>query len=155
MSKPILGIIGGGQLGSMLVIAANKLEIKTVIYCDDIDAPAQNFCNKFIYGNYNDIKKINELNNKKSSLLYSLCLRTSYGGMNGDIQRFQSFIKLWLQYFEKKNDKINLLYEKIRPIRINDEMTTKDIHSSSIDFHIFPVVKNIKKLNPIFQKSLI
>ena len=31
MSKPILGIIGGGQLGSMLAIAANKLEIKTVI----------------------------------------------------------------------------------------------------------------------------
>ena len=29
MSKPILGIIGGGQLGSMLAIAANKLEIKT------------------------------------------------------------------------------------------------------------------------------
>ena len=38
MSKPILGIIGGGQLGSMLAIAANKLEIKTVIFCDDIDA---------------------------------------------------------------------------------------------------------------------
>ncbi len=32
MSKPILGIIGGGQLGSMLVVAANKLEIKTVIF---------------------------------------------------------------------------------------------------------------------------
>ena len=32
MSKPILGIIGGGQLGSMLAIAANKLEIKTVIF---------------------------------------------------------------------------------------------------------------------------
>ena len=43
MSKPILGIIGGGQLGSMLAIAANKLEIKTAIFCDDIDAPAQKF----------------------------------------------------------------------------------------------------------------
>jgi len=48
MSKPILGIIGGGQLGSMLAIAANKLEIKTVIFCDDIDAPAQNFSNDFV-----------------------------------------------------------------------------------------------------------
>jgi len=28
MSKPTLGIIGGGQLGSMLAIAAKKLEIK-------------------------------------------------------------------------------------------------------------------------------
>ena len=51
MSKPILGIIGGGQLGSMLAIAANKLEIKTVIFCDDIDAPAQNFSNDFVHGN--------------------------------------------------------------------------------------------------------
>ena len=54
MSKPILGIIGGGQLGSMLAIAANKLEIKTVIFCDDIDAPAQNFSNGFVHGQYND-----------------------------------------------------------------------------------------------------
>ena len=54
MSKPILGIIGGGQLGSMLAIAANKLEIKTVIFCDDIDAPAQNFSNDFVHGQYND-----------------------------------------------------------------------------------------------------
>ena len=49
-----LGIIGGGQLGSMLSIAAKKLNIKTIIYCDDINAPAQNFCDKFIYGKYND-----------------------------------------------------------------------------------------------------
>ena len=49
MSNPVLGIIGGGQLGSMLAIAANKLEIKTVIFCDDIDAPAQKFSNEFKY----------------------------------------------------------------------------------------------------------
>ena len=44
MSKPVLGIIGGGQLGSMLVTAAKKIGLKTVIFCDDQDAPAQNFC---------------------------------------------------------------------------------------------------------------
>ena len=57
MSDIALGIIGGGQLGSMLAIAAKKLNIKTVIFCDDNDAPAQNFCNKFIFGNYDDKKK--------------------------------------------------------------------------------------------------
>ena len=61
MAKPILGIIGGGQLGSMLSIAANKLNIKTVIFCDDIDAPAQNFSNEFIHGQYDDQNKIKEL----------------------------------------------------------------------------------------------
>ena len=58
MSKSILGIIGGGQLGSMLAIAANKLDIKTIVFSDDADAPAQNFSKEFIHGQYNDQKKI-------------------------------------------------------------------------------------------------
>ena len=60
MSEITLGIIGGGQLGSMMAIAAKKLNIKTIIFCDDVDAPAQNFCNRFINGNYDDKEKINE-----------------------------------------------------------------------------------------------
>jgi len=70
MSKPILGIIGGGQLGSMLAIAANKLEIKTVIFCDDIDAPAQNFSNDFVHGEYNDQNKIQEFLSKVDVVTY-------------------------------------------------------------------------------------
>jgi len=70
MSKPILGIIGGGQLGSMLAIAANKLEIKTVIFCNDIDAPAQNFSNDFVQGEYNDKNKINEFLSKVDVVTY-------------------------------------------------------------------------------------
>ena len=70
MSKPILGIIGGGQLGSMLALAANKLEIKTVIFCDDIDAPAQNFSNGFVHGEYNDQTKIDEFLGKVDVVTY-------------------------------------------------------------------------------------
>ena len=44
----------------MMAIAAKKLNIKTVIFCDDVDAPAQNFCNNFIFGNYDDKAKIAE-----------------------------------------------------------------------------------------------
>ena len=58
MHKPVLGIIGGGQLGSMLAIAAKKIGIKTIIFCDDVNAPAQKYSNEFIYGKYNDLKKI-------------------------------------------------------------------------------------------------
>ena len=60
MSDITLGIIGGGQLGSMLAIAAKKLNIKTIIFCDDVDAPAQNFCDKFIYADYSEKGKIIE-----------------------------------------------------------------------------------------------
>ena len=70
MSKPILGIIGGGQLGSMLAVAAKKLEIKTVIFCDDIDAPAQNFANEFVHGPYNEKNKIREFVNKVDVITY-------------------------------------------------------------------------------------
>ena len=70
MSKPTLGIIGGGQLGSMLSIAASKLGIKTVIFCDDINAPAQNFTDEFIYGEYINQNKINEFVKKVDFITY-------------------------------------------------------------------------------------
>ncbi len=63
MSKT-LGIIGGGQLGSMLSVAAKKLNIKTVIYSDDKDAPGQSFCDEFIFANYDDKNKIYDFANK-------------------------------------------------------------------------------------------
>tara|TARA_E500000178_G_C16981291_1_gene735922 strand:- start:725 stop:1771 length:1047 start_codon:yes stop_codon:yes gene_type:complete len=64
MSKLNLGILGGGQLGSMLATAAKKLDINTIIYCDDKDAPAQKFSDNFLFGNYNDENKISEFINK-------------------------------------------------------------------------------------------
>ena len=70
MSGINLGIIGGGQLGSLLSVAAKKLNIKTIIYCDDIEAPAQNFCEQFIFGDYNDKKKILEFVNKVDLITY-------------------------------------------------------------------------------------
>ena len=60
MSETVLGIIGGGQLGSMMASAAKKLNIKTIIFCDNKDAPAQKFCDQFIYANYEDEKAINK-----------------------------------------------------------------------------------------------
>ena len=51
-SQNVLGIIGGGQLGSMLCQAAKKLNLDTVVLTDDADAPAKNFCDKYIYTDY-------------------------------------------------------------------------------------------------------
>ena len=42
----------------MLSVAAKKINVKTIIYSDDREAPAQHFCDKFIYGQYNDKEKI-------------------------------------------------------------------------------------------------
>ena len=70
MSEITPGIIGGGQLGSMLAIAAKKLNIKTVIFCDDVNAPAQNFCNNFIFGKYNDKDKISKFTDQVDVVTY-------------------------------------------------------------------------------------
>ena len=41
MSKISLGIIGGGQLGSLLCAAAKNLNINTVVISDDEESPAK------------------------------------------------------------------------------------------------------------------
>ncbi len=64
MSKPTIGIIGGGQLGSMLSTAAKNLDLKTVIISDDKSAPAQFFADEFIFCNYDDNIKIEEFCSK-------------------------------------------------------------------------------------------
>ena len=64
MANPILGIIGGGQLGSMLAQAASKIKIKTVIFSDDLESPAKNFADIFIFGKYDNEKKIEEFINQ-------------------------------------------------------------------------------------------
>jgi len=64
MSTPKLGIIGGGQLGSLLSEAAKSLNVETTILTDDINAPAKNFTENFISGNYEDENLINDFINK-------------------------------------------------------------------------------------------
>ena len=66
MSDITLGIIGGGQLGSLLSVAANKLNIDTVIFSDDKNSPAKNF----ISGNYDDEKLIKEFLSKVNVITY-------------------------------------------------------------------------------------
>ena len=64
MSNTTIGIIGGGQLGSMLSSGAKNLNIKTVVISDDKDAPAQFFADEFIFCKYDDDLKIQEFCSK-------------------------------------------------------------------------------------------
>ena len=70
MSDITLGIIGGGQLGSLLSVAANKLNINTVIFSDDNNSPAKYFTKNFISGNYDDEKLIKEFLSKVNVITY-------------------------------------------------------------------------------------
>ena len=64
MPNITLGIIGSGQLGSMLCQAAKKLNIKTVVISDDAQGPAQSFSDQFIFSKYDDQTKIKDFINK-------------------------------------------------------------------------------------------
>ena len=60
MSKDItLGILGSGQLGTELVRSAKKIGInKIIVFSDDKDGPAQNFCDEYIYSDYKNISNL-------------------------------------------------------------------------------------------------
>lgn len=54
-----LGILGGGQLGRMSAEAAQKLGIKTIIYCPEDSTPASQIADQTIQGAYDDKAKLN------------------------------------------------------------------------------------------------
>ena len=53
-----LGIIAGGQLGKMLVLAASNWDIKTFIMDSDDNCPASCVSTKFIKGNPLDFNEV-------------------------------------------------------------------------------------------------
>ncbi len=71
MSKSIsLGVIGGGQLGSLLCAAAKKIKVKSIVLSDDKEGPAKHFCDHFIYSKYEDNEKLKEFISKVDFVTY-------------------------------------------------------------------------------------
>ena len=70
MSISVLGIIGSGQLGSLLCQAAKKLNIKTIVISDDENGPAQKYSDKFIFSKYDNKKKIREFISEVDIITY-------------------------------------------------------------------------------------
>ena len=70
MSISVLGIIGSGQLGSLLCQAAKKLNIKTIVISDDENGPAQNYSGEFIFSQYDNKEKIKEFVSKVDIITY-------------------------------------------------------------------------------------
>lgn len=62
-SKPVppsgtIGIVGGGQLGRMLALAASRLGLKTCIYNDTADAPAFQVTQHALVAPYDDLNML-------------------------------------------------------------------------------------------------
>ena len=70
MTRPIIGILGGGQLGMMLSDAANKIGITTHIYCPEKGCPASEVSDFFTAGNYNNKDEIRKFSNQVDYITY-------------------------------------------------------------------------------------
>tara|TARA_B100000886_G_scaffold313302_1_gene249830 strand:+ start:250 stop:1305 length:1056 start_codon:yes stop_codon:yes gene_type:complete len=70
MKKINLGILGGGQLGSMLCMAAKKLNIYTIVWSDDPTSPAKEFSNEFIFSSYSDNEQLNHFTEKVDKITF-------------------------------------------------------------------------------------
>lgn len=53
-----LGILGGGQLGKMLLTETRKYDVKTHVLDSSADAPSRLACNQFIQGDLNDYEAV-------------------------------------------------------------------------------------------------
>lgn len=53
-----LGILGGGQLGKMLLFETRKFDIQTYVLDPSIDAPCKFACNKFFHGSLTDFEAV-------------------------------------------------------------------------------------------------
>ncbi len=53
-----LGILGGGQLGKMLALAAQNWELETWILDASEDFPAASVCSNFVKGDFNDYNDV-------------------------------------------------------------------------------------------------
>lgn len=65
MDKQVVGILGGGQLGRMLVESANRLNIKTIVLDQGISPAKQiNYHQEHIDGSFKDLDSISKLASK-------------------------------------------------------------------------------------------
>ena len=62
-----LGLLGGGQLGRMFVMAAQSLGYKVVVLDPDPDSPAGRVAEKHVCSQYDDVSALDELGNLSAS----------------------------------------------------------------------------------------
>ncbi len=67
-----LGILGGGQLGKMLLFETRKFDIQTYVLDPQVDAPSSIACNKFFQGDLMDFDTVYEFGKKVDLLTFEI-----------------------------------------------------------------------------------
>ena len=72
LTHPTLGILGGGQLGKMMCLAARRMWINTIVLDPTADCPASGVADKLIVADFKDGKAISELAKSCDFLTYEI-----------------------------------------------------------------------------------
>ena len=67
-----LGIIGGGQLGKMLLSECNKMNIKTHVLDLNEDSPCKKITNKFYCGDFKDFDTVLNFGNECDLITFEI-----------------------------------------------------------------------------------
>lgn len=65
-----IGMLGGGQLGRMMALAAAELGFKVHVFTNEIDGPTEQVCNGVTHADYDDKKALLEFANKVDVVTY-------------------------------------------------------------------------------------
>lgn len=63
-----LGILGGGQLGRMLCLAASNWDVRTYVLDPAKDAPCASVCTRFVHGDFDDYETVYRFGQKVDML---------------------------------------------------------------------------------------
>lgn len=102
-----------------------------------------------------EIESYNILKNNELSILYSIHIRITYGGMEGDMKMLRGFTKIWYERFKNKSK--NMYFNDIRPIKIKvSQLNLTDWDLSAIDFHCNSkfIEYILKKYEDLTEKEL-
>ena len=56
----VIGIMGGGQLGRMIALAAARLGYRCSVFCETVNDPAAQFCDRVVAAPYDDIAALEQ-----------------------------------------------------------------------------------------------
>jgi 5-(carboxyamino)imidazole ribonucleotide synthase len=71
-SEFTLGILGGGQLGKMLLYETRKFDVKTIVLDPSADAPSRMSCNEFFKGDLMDYDTVLSFGRKADVLTFEI-----------------------------------------------------------------------------------
>ena len=92
---------------------------------------------------------ISDLSLDQKSIIYSMQIRKSYGGLKSDMHMIQNLINNNIINFRKGN---NIIIKPVRRVSLIMEfLPYKSFDISAVDFHCYPyIIKSIKKKFPQF-----